>query len=130
MRLLYVEDNHINAILFEGALRMAAHRIDLRVAEDGDEALVVARDWRPHVLVLDAHLPGMSGFDVLRHLRTVPGLADAPAYMCSADAMPEDVQRAHDAGFAGYWTKPLDISAVLADLDALVRQMRGAGDLT
>jgi len=75
--------------------------------------------------VLDAHLPGMSGFEVLRHLRTLPGLATAPAYMCSADAMPEDVQRAYEAGFIGYWTKPIDIAAVLADIDTIGRRLRG-----
>ena len=130
LRMLYVEDNRINAILFEGALRMNASQVELRVAEDGEEALAIAREWLPEVLVLDAHLPGMSGFDVLRQLRAMPGLATAPAYMCSADAMPEDVQRAYEAGFIGYWTKPIDIGAVLADIDAIGRQLRGGGTAT
>ncbi|MBA3590452.1 MAG: hypothetical protein H0W38_12885 [Methylibium sp.] len=39
--------------------------------------------------------------------------------MCSADAMPEDLERARRAGFAGYWTKPIDIARVMNDLDAL-----------
>lgn len=125
--MLYVEDNRINAILFEGALRMNASQVELRIAEDGEEALAIAGEWLPEVLVLDAHLPGMSGFDVLRQLRAMPGLATAPAYMCSADAMPEDVQRAYEAGFIGYWTKPIDIGAVLADIDAIGRQLRGGG---
>ena len=121
LRMLYVEDNRINAILFEEALRMHHGRIDLRIAEDGEEALAVAREWQPEVLVLDAHLPGMSGFDVLRLLRALPGLASAPAFMCSADAMPEDVQRAYEAGFIGYWTKPIDIAAVMADIEQLLQ---------
>jgi PAS domain S-box-containing protein len=120
LRMLYVEDNRINALLFEEALRPHAARIDLRVAEDGEEALQVAREWKPEVLVLDAHLPGMSGFDVLRELRLLPGLATAPAFMCSADAMPDDVQRAYEAGFIGYWTKPVDIKRVLAEVEALM----------
>jgi CheY-like chemotaxis protein len=78
--------------------------------------LSLARDLLPDVLVLDAHLPGMSGFDVLRALRKLPGLADAPAYMCSADAMPEDIAKAEAAGFTGYWTKPIDIVAVTTEL--------------
>jgi len=119
LRMLYVEDNRINAILFEEALRLHHGRVDLRIAEDGEEALEIARDWRPEVLVLDAHLPGMTGFEVLGHLRALPGLASAPAYMCSADAMPEDVQRAYEAGFIGYWTKPIDIAAVVADIEQL-----------
>jgi PAS domain S-box-containing protein len=117
-RLLYVEDNRINALLFEETLRMHTN-VDLRIAEDGDEALEMARNAWPDVLVLDANLPGLSGYEVLEQLRLVPGLATVPAFMCSADAMPEDVARARAAGFRGYWTKPLDIQQVLADLQAL-----------
>ncbi|MGC4060161.1 MAG: PAS domain S-box protein [Aquabacterium sp.] len=111
LRVLYVEDNRINAMLFEEALRPFP-QINLALAEDGQMALEMAQDNAPDVLVLDAHLPGMSGFEVLRALRALPELATAPAFMCSADAMPEDVARAKAAGFAGYWTKPIDIVAV------------------
>ncbi|MGY4829308.1 PAS domain S-box protein [Sphaerotilaceae bacterium SBD11-9] len=124
LRMLYVEDNRINALLFEEAMRMHSSHIELRVAEDGDQALVLAQDWQPEVLVLDAHLPGISGFEVLRQLRTLPGLDTVPAYMCSADAMPDDVQRAYEAGFVGYWTKPINIGSVLADIEACMRRGR------
>jgi PAS domain S-box-containing protein len=124
LRMLYVEDNKINAILFESALGLHQNQVELRIAEDGEQALAIATDWLPEVLVLDAHLPGMTGFDVLRLLRAVPGLSTVPAYMCSADAMAKDVQRAYEAGFVGYWTKPIDITAVLSDIDALAARLR------
>jgi PAS domain S-box-containing protein len=115
LRVLYVEDNRINAMLFEEALRPYP-QIELEVAEDGQMAMSLAQERAPDVLVLDAHLPGMSGFEVFDALRALPGLNDVPAFMCSADAMPEDVARARDAGFAGYWTKPIDIVAVTDEL--------------
>lgn len=121
MRVLYVEDNRINAMLFEEALRPHPE-LALSVAEDGESALSMARDNLPDVLVLDAHLPGMSGFEVLAALRTVPGLEAVPAFMCSADALPEDLARARDAGFAGYWTKPINIVEVTTTLRELARQ--------
>ena len=124
LRMLYVEDNRINAILFEEAMRMHGG-IELRVAEDGAEALLLARDWLPEVLVLDANLPDMNGYDVLLRMRALPDLADVPAYMCSADAMDDDLHRARKAGFAGYWTKPIDIARVMADLEPL---LAGGGD--
>ncbi|MDE2402735.1 MAG: PAS domain S-box protein [Burkholderiales bacterium] len=112
LHVLYVEDNRINAMLFEEALRPYS-QLSLDIAEDGQMALDMARDKNPDVLVLDAHLPGMSGFDVLKALRTdLPHLASTPAYMCSADAMPDDLARAKAAGFVGYWTKPIDIGHV------------------
>ena len=118
LRLLYVEDNRINAILFEEALRLR-EGIDLRLAENSAEALEHLRDWRPDVLVLDAHLPGMDGFELLRVLRRQPGLEAVPAFMCSADAMPDDIDRAARAGFAGYWSKPINISKIMSDLDRI-----------
>lgn len=118
LRMLYVEDNRINAILFEEAIRLRDD-VELRVAEDSGEALEQVRDWTPDVLVLDAHLPGMDGFELLRALRALPHLHDVPAFMCSADALPDDVQRAASAGFTGYWAKPINIARIMSDLDRL-----------
>jgi CheY-like chemotaxis protein len=118
LRMLYVEDNRINALLFEEAMRLLGG-VELRIAEDGSQALDLVQQWVPQVLVLDANLPDMSGFEVLRRIREIPALAQAPAYMCSADAMPEDLERARVAGFAGYWTKPIAIATLSADLDAM-----------
>jgi CheY-like chemotaxis protein/two-component sensor histidine kinase len=118
LRMLYVEDNRINAILFEEAIRLR-EGVELRLAEDGPEALYQVRGWRPDVLVLDAHLPGMDGFELLRVLRGQPGLDSVPAFMCSADAMPDDVERAARAGFAGYWSKPINIAKIMSDLDRI-----------
>ena len=123
LRMLYVEDNRINVILFEEALRMRGG-IELQVAEDGGEALERVQAWQPDVLVLDANLPDMSGFEVLARLRQLPGLAATPAFMCSADAMDEDLRRASEAGFVGYWTKPINIARVMEDLDRLVEPSR------
>jgi CheY-like chemotaxis protein len=115
LRLLYVEDNRINALLFEQAVTVHSN-IELRIAEDGQQAIEIVQGWKPDVLVLDAHLPGMSGYEALQALRALPQMQSTPAYMCSADAMPEDLQRASEAGFVGYWTKPIDIAQVLTDL--------------
>jgi PAS domain S-box-containing protein len=119
LRLLYVEDNRINAMLLEEALRAHRH-VEVRVVEDGPQALALALAWPPDVLVLDAQLPGPSGFEVLPQLRALPGLAQVPAAMCSADAMPQDIARARIAGFDAYWTKPLDLSRVMTDVEYLL----------
>src|SRR5207245_4950790 len=118
LRILYVEDNRINAILFEEAIRLR-DGVELRLAEDGTEALDHVRSWTPDVLVLDANLPGMDGFELLHALRCEPDLARVPAFMCSADAMPDDVKRAAEAGFTGYWSKPINIAKILSDLEEI-----------
>jgi len=118
IRVLYVEDNRVNAMLFEAVLG-ARPDIELRIAETGWEALDVVDTWIPDVLVLDANLPDIHGVRLLRQMRELESLKDTPAFMCSADALEEDVQVARAAGFSDYWTKPVDFNKVLADLRGL-----------
>ncbi|AKJ32192.1 PAS domain-containing sensor histidine kinase [Caldimonas brevitalea] len=115
LRLLYVEDNPVNALLFEEAMRLQTE-VELRVADSAEQGIQLARVWPPDVLALDANLPDLNGFELLAQLRQVPGLEHVPAFMCSADALPDDIRRAREAGFTGYWTKPIDLGEVAADL--------------
>jgi CheY-like chemotaxis protein len=123
MRVLYVEDNRINALLFQEALKLQPG-LELQIAEDGTQALAMVAAWQPQVLVLDSHLPDMSGTELLQRLRTMAGLERVPAFMCSADVQEDDLQAASAAGFRGYWPKPIDLARVLGDLQAL----QDAGD--
>jgi CheY-like chemotaxis protein len=125
LRVLYVEDNRINAILFEEAVRLCGG-VELRIAESGAEALAIARAWQPEVLVLDAHLPDTDGYALLPRLRALPELSGVPAYMCTADAVEHEERRAAAAGFSGYWSKPIDVGRVMDALNDL-RQQTTAG---
>ena len=64
-------------------------------------------------------LPDMDGLEVLRALRSDPALADLPVLIVSANALPEQQTAALSLGVRGYLTKPLDLQALLAQLDAL-----------
>ena len=117
-RVLYVEDNPVNQLLLEGMLGMLGG-VQLRMADHPEAGLALARDWPPDLLLLDIQLPGMSGFELLRRLRADPRTAAVPAVAVTANAMPDDVRRARDAGFDQHLSKPL----VLADLLAMVRRL-------
>lgn len=121
LHVLYVEDDRINALLFEEALRGYAH-IKVNIAEDAPEALAAITSSPPDVLVLDGHLPSMTGHALLAQIKRLPHMQDVPAFMCSADNHPEDKQRALDAGFTGYWDKPIDIAEVTQVLSKLAAQ--------
>ena len=120
MRLLYVDDDRINVLLFEEVCRMAGG-VEVASAGSGAEALLVAREVRPELLVIDLHLPDTTGFELLRSLRAEPGLAEAPAFLCSADEPGPLQTGAREAGFAGCWSKPVDVQALLAELARLRR---------
>ncbi|WP_425261765.1 PAS domain-containing hybrid sensor histidine kinase/response regulator [Rubrivivax sp. RP6-9] len=120
-RVLYVEDDPLSALLFAEALR-AQPQIALRVAVDAATALESATRWPPDLLVIDGHLPGALGHEVLAALRALPGLAHVPAVMATADAMPADREAALARGFGAHWTKPLDVRSLAAQLLALLHK--------
>lgn len=113
---LYVEDDRVNALLMAAVLG-SRPGVRLRMATTAAEALKAAADHPPRLLLLDRHLPDGDGMELLLHLRALPGMAQVPAVMVSAAALPEDLEHARNVGFDGYWSKPLDVPATLADLD-------------
>jgi CheY-like chemotaxis protein len=119
LRMLYVEDNRLNAMLFEEAMRMRGD-IELQCFETDAETIAFLQaepTWVPEFIVLDANLPDGTGYELLKKLRAQATLKNTPAFMCSADAYAEDLARAREAGFVGYWTKPLDLTQVNNDID-------------
>lgn len=119
--LLYIEDEPLNTLLVQEALR---DRPDWRVlhAGDGRAGLALARTRKPEVVLTDINLPGLSGLDVVRELRADAALAGTLCIALSADATPGQIERAMQAGFDDYWTKPLDILELAGRLaDALAQ---------
>ena len=116
---LYIEDNPVNLLLMEG---MLAHRpaIDLRLAELPEPGLAMAQAQPPDLVLLDIQLPGIDGFEVLRRLRRMPGLAGVPVIAVSASVMPADHALAVQAGFDGYLGKPVHMPALLALVDSVL----------
>jgi CheY-like chemotaxis protein len=121
---LYVEDNASNLEVM-AAFLAPYPGVQLRTALTGAEALLQVQARRPDVILLDIHLPGMDGYEILAQLRADPRWRDVAVVAVSADAMPHDVQRGLAAGFDRYLTKPVDLNELLGVLDALVRQRRG-----
>ena len=115
-RVLYIEDNPVNALIITELLARRANLL-LEVAVDAASGLAAARALRPDLILLDMQLPDADGFEVLRRLRADPVTAHIACVALSANAMPEDIARARQAGVADYWTKPLDFKAFLAALD-------------
>ena len=109
---LYVEDNASNVRLVEQILsRQPA--VNLTVAMRGLEALDLARNDPPDLVLLDLHLPDLPGEEVLRMLRRDPRTEAVPVVIVSADATPGQAERLHGQGAQEYLTKPLDVQRLL-----------------
>jgi PAS domain S-box-containing protein len=113
---LYVEDNRSNVRLLE---RLLARRPGVRLdtASTGQTALEFVQHARPDLILLDLHLPDMSGEEVLRRIWSDRATRSIPIAVLSADASPRQQQRLLAAGAIAYLTKPLDVAALLRLID-------------
>ena len=115
MRVLYIDDDRINSLLFVEACRFAGG-VETETAASGAEALELAQRWAPDLLVIDLHLPDTNGYALLPALRSALGAPTLPAYLCTADATELVAAPARTAGFDGCWGKPVDLQSILAEL--------------
>ncbi len=125
--LLYVEDNPANLELVE---QLIARRPDLRLlsAADGNLGIEFARAYQPEVILMDINLPGISGIEAMKVLRTDPTTAHIPIMALSANAVPRDIAKGLEAGFFDYLTKPIKVNEFMAALDAAMKFAEAASD--
>jgi CheY-like chemotaxis protein len=114
-RILYIEDNQVNVLLVEELVKGVAG-LDIASEPTGTAGVARAKAMQPDLVLIDLQLPDFDGFEVLRRLRAEPGTRFIPCIALSANAMPEDIERGLAAGFADYWTKPIDFPAFLSAL--------------
>ena len=89
-------------------------------ASDGLEALRFARETRPDLIILDIHMPGRDGFQIIQELRKDPAFAPTPIVALTASAMQGDRERAMASGFTGYLTKPIRLAALREEVERLL----------
>ena len=120
-----VDDNEDNRLVFATVLAHAGY--DVREAADGREAVNAARALSPDLVLLDIHMPVMSGWDAARALRADPRTAAIPVLAVSAADLSDDVDRLRNAGFCGFLGKPVLPSAMLRAIETCLLRW-SAGD--
>ncbi len=118
--IVYVEDNVANLQLVERALARQPH-LRLLTATEGQPGLELVRESRPDLVLLDLHLPDVSGEDILEDLASNPDTASIPVVIVSAAASKGRVERLRERGARAYLTKPID----LAELYDVVHTLLG-----
>jgi CheY-like chemotaxis protein len=114
VRVLYVDDDRINSLLFVETCRVAGGA-EVETAATAGEALELVQSWAPDLLVIDLHLPDGNGYELLPALRGCLS-TPPPAYLCTADEAPLVEQPARAAGFDGCWAKPVPLQELKAAL--------------
>jgi signal transduction histidine kinase len=114
---LVVDDSTDTLELMAAIFRQRGCKV--MAARSGEEAIRLAREERPSLIVSDIGMPDMDGCDLLVELRRLPGMADIPAIAISGYAMDGDRDRALSSGFSAHLAKPVEIN----DLFALIRRL-------
>jgi two-component system, OmpR family, phosphate regulon response regulator PhoB len=125
-RILVVDDEPDIVALVAYHLAKTGYRVS--TASNGIDALSIARHERPSLLVLDLMLPGMSGFDVLEHIRTEDGTRHIAVLMLTARKEEQDRIRGLSLGADDYLTKPFSPQELVLRVGAILRRTAGASD--
>ncbi len=115
---LYIEDNPVNIKLVSLLLQQQRRgRVRVVTAHTPGMGIELALAQRPDLILLDINMPEMDGYQVLQVLKADPGLRHIPVVALTANAMPRDIERGREAGFADYLTKPLEAQRLLQMVD-------------
>jgi signal transduction histidine kinase/CheY-like chemotaxis protein len=113
---LYIEDNPANLLLVKNILENRSD-IHFQGAPDGITGLRIIEQFSPDLVLLDIHLTGMNGFEVLEQIRQSQCNRSMTVFALSANAMQKDIKKGLAAGFDQYLTKPIDIRTLLRAVD-------------
>jgi two-component system cell cycle response regulator DivK len=119
-RLLLVEDNEENRDMLSRRLRRKGY--DVRIAVDGGEGLMFARNETFDLILMDMSLPVLDGWEATRRLKAGEVTRRVPVLGLSAHAMTGDREKAIAAGCDDYDTKPVEFNRLLAKVEALLAQ--------
>jgi CheY-like chemotaxis protein len=116
---------------FRGAARtvvsLAAGFAVVGEVESGEDAVTVAGELRPDLVLMDINLPGINGYQALEILQGDPVTAHIPVLAISANAMMGDIKKGLEAGFFRYLTKPIHVSEFMEAMDAVLEVARKKG---
>jgi two-component system cell cycle response regulator DivK len=116
---LVVEDNELNMKLFHDLLE--AHGYNILQTKDGMEALRMAREHRPDLILMDIQLPEVSGLEVTKWIKEDENLKAIPVIAVTAFAMKGDEEKIREGGCEAYIAKPISVTSFLQTVQRYLR---------
>ena len=110
-KILIVEDNELNMKLFHDLLEV--HGYETFQTKDGREALELAREHRPDLILMDIQLPEVSGLEVTKWIKADDELRSIPVIAVTAFAMKGDEEKIRSGGCEAYIAKPISVNSFL-----------------
>ena len=122
MRILYVEDNDDNIYMLKNRLTRAGFTVI--IATDGAQGVAMAASEQPDLILMDLTLPNIDGEEATRRIKADPATRSIPVIALTANAMPEDREKALAAGCDDFDTKPVELPRLLDKIRALAPEGR------
>lgn len=120
-RILLVEDEEVNRALFVDILEVMLAQ-EVLIAKDGLEAILMAHEHRPDLILMDLTLPKLDGWQATRSLRSTDAFRDTPILAITAHTMVGDRERALEAGCDDHFSKPIDLDAFIKFLQPYLQE--------
>ena len=117
MKILYVEDNDDNIYMLERRLKRAG--FEVLIARDGAEGVAMAASAQPDLILMDNSLPVLDGWEATRRIKADAATRHIPVIALTAHAMPQDRNKALEAGCDEFDTKPVEFARLLEKIAAL-----------
>ena len=116
-KILAVDDNCDNIAIIEELLE---REYDLRTATTGEEALEIARRFKPDLILLDIMMPGIDGYEVCRRLRSKPAFKETKIIMVTAKGALDDKVAGYEVGADDFITKPFSEDNILETVEFFI----------
>jgi len=116
--ILIVEDNELNMKLFHDLLESQGY--DILQTRDGIEALKIARDEKPDLILMDIQLPEVSGLEVTKWIKEDENIRQIPVIAVTAFAMKGDEEKFRAGGCEAYIAKPISVSTFLKTIEKVL----------
>lgn len=117
-KILVAEDERDILELITFTLQFASHQVI--PAENGEQALEFTRQELPDLVLLDARMPRLSGYEVCRQLKSDPATQDIPVVFLSAKGQEAEINAGLEAGAVEYWLKPFAPDELIQNLEAIL----------
>ena len=118
LNVFYIEDNPANLKLMENIINLQ-ESWNFSYAMTAEEGIELIKTNNPDLILMDINLPGMDGIEACHHIKSIKQLKHIPIIAVSAGAMKENIEKAMDAGFIDYITKPIDVKILIQKINKL-----------
>ncbi|MBF0477867.1 MAG: response regulator [Candidatus Omnitrophica bacterium] len=119
-KILIVDDNFLDRKVLCGIVKREGH--ECIQAEGGVQALAMAKEYRPDLILLDCDMPDMQGLEVCKKIKEISGIKECPIVFVTSNVTPKNVIDCFEADAASYLSKPVSAKVLISQMRELLHK--------